>query len=38
MMTEPNSPLSAKVTHFGLWLAAAVIAYIAALIVFIIVY
>jgi hypothetical protein len=38
MMTEPNSPSQAKVTRFGLLLAAAVIAYIAAVMVFIVVY
>jgi len=38
IMTEPNSPSSVKVTRFGLLVAAAVIAYIAAVIVFIIVY
>jgi hypothetical protein len=37
MMTEPNSPSRAKVTRFGLLLAGAVIAYIVAVIVFIIV-
>jgi hypothetical protein len=37
IMTEPSSPSRAKVTRFGLLLAAAVIAYIAAVIVFIIV-
>ncbi len=37
MMTEPNSPSRAKVTRFGLLLAATVITYIAAVIVFIIV-
>jgi|GEM_PF-4913939 len=38
MMTEPNSPSKAKVTRFGLLLAAAVIAYIAVVMVFIVVY
>jgi hypothetical protein len=37
IMTEPNSPSRAKVTRFGILLAAAVIAYIAAVMVFIIV-
>lgn len=37
IMTEPNSPSGAKVTRFGLLLAGAVIAYIVAVIVFIIV-
>lgn len=38
IMTETNSPSSVKVTRFGLLLAAGVFAYIAAVIVFIIVY
>jgi hypothetical protein len=38
MMTEPSSLSRAKVTRFGLFLAAAVIAYIAGVMIFIIVY
>jgi hypothetical protein len=37
IMAQPHSPLRAKVTRFGLLLAAAVIAYIVAVMVFIIV-
>jgi hypothetical protein len=37
IMTEPNFPSRAKVTRFGLLLAGAVIAYIVAVMVFIIV-
>jgi len=37
IMTDPNSPSGTKVTRFGLLLAGAVIAYIIAVIVFIIV-
>lgn len=38
IMTEPNTPSKAKVMRFGLLLAAVVIAYVAAVMVFIIVY
>ena len=37
-MTEPNSPSKVKINRYGLLLAAAVIAYMAAVIAFIIVY
>jgi hypothetical protein len=38
IMTEPSSTSRAKVTRFGLLLAAAVIAYVAGVIAFIVVY
>ena len=37
IMAQPNSPSRAKVTRFGVLLAAAVIAYIVAVMIFIIV-
>jgi len=37
-MTEPNQPNRAKLGRFGALLAAAVILYIAAIMVFIVVY
>jgi hypothetical protein len=38
MMSESHTPPKVRITRFGLLLAAAVIAYIAAVMVFIIVY
>lgn len=38
MTTHPDSPSNVKITRFGLLLAAAVIAYIVAVIAFIVVY